>query len=55
LQLQRLESTGHLRAAAPDLPGRFLIRDNDKIYGMKFRNRVDVLHHRHARELRTAA
>jgi len=43
LQLQRLESTGHLRAAAPDLPGRFLIRDNEKIYGMKFRNRVDGL------------
>jgi hypothetical protein len=26
-----------------DLPGRFLIRDNDKIYGMKFRNRVNGL------------
>jgi transposase InsO family protein len=25
------------------LPGRFLIRDNDKIYGMKFRSRVDGL------------
>ena len=28
---------------AVDLPGRFLIRDNDKIYGMKFRNRVNGL------------
>jgi transposase InsO family protein len=26
-----------------DLPGRFLIRDNDKIYGTKFRDRVDGL------------
>ena len=26
-----------------DLPARFLIRDNDKIYGTKFRNRVDGL------------
>jgi transposase InsO family protein len=26
-----------------DLPGRYLIRDNDKIYGMKFRDRVDGL------------
>ena len=26
-----------------DLPGRFLIRDNDKIYGAYFRNRVDGL------------
>jgi hypothetical protein len=25
------------------LPGRFLIRDNDKIYGIEFRNRVDGL------------
>ncbi len=24
-----------------DLPGRFLIRDNDKIYGTKFRDRID--------------
>ena len=33
------------------LPGRFLIRDNDKIYGMKFRNRVDGLE---LRQIRTA-
>ena len=26
-----------------DLPGRFLIRDNDKIYGTEFRDRVDGL------------
>jgi len=26
-----------------DLPGRFLIRDNDKIYGAEFRDRVDGL------------
>ncbi len=26
-----------------DLPGRYLIRDNDKIYGTKFRDRVDGL------------
>ena len=26
-----------------DLPGRFLVRDNDKIYGTKFRDRVDGL------------
>jgi putative transposase len=26
-----------------DLPGRFLIRDNDKIYGTKFRDRVEGL------------
>ena len=26
-----------------DLPGRFLIRDNDKIYGTRFRDRVDGL------------
>ena len=26
-----------------DLPGRFLIRDNDKIYGTEFRNRVEGL------------
>jgi transposase InsO family protein len=26
-----------------DLPGRFLIRDNGKIYGTEFRNRVDGL------------
>ena len=26
-----------------DLPGRFLIRDNDKIYGAEFRDRVDRL------------
>ena len=26
-----------------DLPGRFLIRDNDKIYGREFRDRVDGL------------
>ncbi len=26
-----------------ELPGRFLIRDNDKIYGTKFRHRVDGL------------
>ena len=32
-----------VEACAFDLPGRFLIRDNDKIYGMKFRTRVDGL------------
>jgi transposase InsO family protein len=26
-----------------ELPGRFLIRDNDKIYGAKFRHRIDGL------------
>jgi transposase InsO family protein len=26
-----------------DLPGRFLIRDNDKIYGREFRDRIDGL------------
>ncbi len=26
-----------------DFPGHFLLRDNDKIYGMKFRDRVDGL------------
>jgi hypothetical protein len=26
-----------------DLPGRFLIRDNDRIYGTRFRDRVDGL------------
>jgi transposase InsO family protein len=26
-----------------DLPGRFLIRDNDKIYGTEFRDRIDGL------------
>ena len=36
---------------AVDLPGRFLIRDNGKIYGMKFRNRVDGLG---LRQIRTA-
>jgi putative transposase len=32
-----------VEACAFDLPGRFLIRGNDKIYGMKFRTRVDGL------------
>ncbi len=40
-----------VEACAFDLPGRFLIRDNDKIYGMKFRNRVDGLG---LRQIRTA-
>jgi len=26
-----------------DLPGRFLVRDNDKIYGTRFRDRIDGL------------
>ena len=40
-----------VEACAFDLPGRFLIRDNDKIYGMKFRIRVDGLG---LRQIRTA-
>jgi len=32
-----------VEACAFDLPGRFLIRDNDKIYGAYFQNRVDGL------------
>jgi transposase InsO family protein len=32
-----------VEACAFDLPGRFLIRDNDKIYGTEFRDRVDGL------------
>ncbi len=32
-----------VEACAFELPGRFLIRDNDKIYGEEFRNRVDGL------------
>ena len=40
-----------VEACAFDLPGRFLIRDNDKIYGMKFRSRVDGLG---LRQIRTA-
>jgi transposase InsO family protein len=32
-----------IEACPFDLPGRFLIRDNDKIYGTKFRDRVDGL------------
>ena len=32
-----------VEACAFDLPGRYLIRDNDKIYGAYFRNRVDGL------------
>ena len=32
-----------VEACAFDLPGRFLIRDNDKIYGREFRDRVDGL------------
>jgi hypothetical protein len=32
-----------IEACAFDLPGRFLIRDNDKIYGAYFQNRVDGL------------
>jgi transposase InsO family protein len=38
-----------VEACAFDLPGRFLIRDNDKIYGMKFRNRVNGLGLEHIR------
>ena len=33
----------NLDAEAFDLPGRFLIRDNDRIYGTRFRDRVDGL------------
>jgi len=32
-----------IEACPFDLPGRFLIRDNDKIYGREFRDRVDGL------------
>jgi len=32
-----------VEACAFDLPGRYLIRDNDKIYGAYFQNRVDGL------------
>ena len=32
-----------VEACAFDLPGRFLIRDNDKIYGAYFQDRVDGL------------
>jgi len=32
-----------VEACPVDLPGRFLIRDNDKIYGTRFRDRVDGL------------
>jgi transposase InsO family protein len=32
-----------VEACAFDLPGRFLIRDNDKIYGTYFQDRVDGL------------
>jgi len=32
-----------IEACPFDLPGRFLIRDNDKIYGAYFQNRVDGL------------
>jgi transposase InsO family protein len=32
-----------VEACAFDLPGRFLLRDNDKIYGTEFRDRVDGL------------
>ena len=40
---QVVTRSGLMARSTVDLPGRFLVRDNDKIYGARFRNRIDGL------------